>query len=105
VVSKASNEVPDTLEPSPQPGIASSTEGQQMTAPAHNEFLFDQLPAPPADTVIFENLGFAAMQRWTESPFGVRDQMLGQADDMVGVAPIDETHDHIAGMLRRQGKT
>ena len=74
-----------------------------MTALAREEH-FDDSSAPPADPVIFEHLGIAVMLCWADLPFKVRDQILNQTNDMIGVVPIHGVRDRIEGLLLRHRK-
>jgi hypothetical protein len=41
---------------------------------------------------------------WNELPFRVRDQILNQSNDMIGVAPVQGIRDRIVGLLSRYRK-
>jgi hypothetical protein len=75
-----------------------------MTALSREERLKKDLPAPPADALIFEHLGIAVMLCWAELPFKVRDQILNQANDMMGITPIPGIRDQIVRLLLRHRK-
>ena len=57
------------------------------------------------DTAIFQYLGMATMLCWTELPFKARDQILNQANDIVGVRPPLRLRDEIEGLLLRHRKS
>lgn len=58
-----------------------------------------------ADPVIFQYLGMATMLCWTELPFKARDQIINQANDIVGVRPALRLRDEIEGLLLRHRKS
>ena len=57
------------------------------------------------DPVIFQYLGMATMLCWNELPFKARDQILNQANDIVGVRPALRLRDEIEGLLLRHRKS
>jgi hypothetical protein len=57
------------------------------------------------DPVIFQYLGMATMLCWTELPFKARDQIMNQANDIVGVRPALRLRDEIEGLLLRHRKS
>src|ERR1700734_747904 len=57
------------------------------------------------DLVIFQYLGMATMLCWTELPFKARDQIMNQANDIVGVRPALRLRDEIEGLLLRHRKS
>jgi hypothetical protein len=93
------------LEPSRQWGIGFlPDQGNQMTARPREEHLPEDSSVPPADRLIFQSLGIAVMLCWNELPFRVRDQILNQSNDMIGVAPVQGIRDRIVGLLLRYRK-
>lgn len=60
-------------------------------------------PRPP-DELILQHLGTAAMLCWAELPFKAQNQILNQANDMLGFAPVDRVRDKIVGLLIRHRK-
>jgi hypothetical protein len=75
-----------------------------MTARPREKRPQEDSSEPTADRVIFEHLGIAVMLCWTDLPFKVRDQILNQANDMIGVSPIRGIRDQIVGLLLRHRK-
>jgi hypothetical protein len=75
------------------------TEGHQMTVLAKEDS-----SASPADSLIFQHLGTAVMLCWTELPLKAQEQILNQANDMIGVAPVRGIRDRIIGLLLRHRK-
>jgi hypothetical protein len=83
------------------------TKGIHMTAPRRVPI---ELPKQDSserltDTAIFQYLGMATMLCWTELPFKARDQVLNQANDIVGVRPPLRLRDEIEGLLLRHRKS
>jgi hypothetical protein len=75
------------------------TEGHQMTALAKED-----PSASPADSLIFQYLGTAVMLCWTDLPLKAREQILNQANDMIGVVPVRGIRERIVGLLLRHRK-
>jgi len=61
-------------------------------------------PVRPSDDMILQHLGTAVMLCWPQLPFGVRDQILRQADDVIGLAPIPRARDEIVRLMLRYAK-
>jgi hypothetical protein len=64
----------------------------------------DDSSATPADSLIFQYLGTAVMLCWADLPFKAREQILNQANDMIGVVPVRGIRDRIIGLLLRHRK-
>lgn len=60
--------------------------------------------ARPSDELILQHLGAAVMLCWAQLPLGTRDQILRQADDVVGFAPIPQIRSEIVRLLLRHAK-
>jgi hypothetical protein len=77
-----------------------------MTTPqrASIEFQKPDSPVPLTKPMVFQYLGMATMLCWTELPFKARDQILNQANDIVGVRPALRLRDEIEGLLLRHRK-
>lgn len=58
----------------------------------------------PSDELIFQHLGAAIVLCWAQLPPGARDQILRQADDVIGLAPIPEIRSEIVKLLLRHAK-
>ncbi len=58
----------------------------------------------PSDELIFQHLGAAVMLCWAQLPPGARDQILRQADDVIGLAPIPQIRNEIVKLLLRHAK-
>ncbi|QWG16874.1 hypothetical protein KMZ68_18040 [Bradyrhizobium sediminis] len=58
----------------------------------------------PSDELIFQHLGAAIVLCWAQLPLGARDQILRQADDVIGLAPIPEIRSEIVKLLLRHAK-
>ncbi len=58
----------------------------------------------PSDELIFQHLGAAVMLCWAQLPLGARDQILRQADDVIGLPPIPQIHNEIVQLLLRHAK-
>ena len=58
----------------------------------------------PSDESIFQHLGAAVVLCWVQLPPGARDQILRQADDVIGLAPIPEIRNEIVKLLLRHAK-
>jgi hypothetical protein len=58
----------------------------------------------PSDELILQHLGAAVMLCWAQLPLGARDQILRQADDVIGFAPIPQIRNEIVGLLLRHAK-
>lgn len=58
----------------------------------------------PSDELIFQHLGAAVMLCWAQLPLTARDQILRQADDVIGLAPIPETRNEIVKLFLRHAK-
>ena len=61
-------------------------------------------PDRPSDELIFRHLGAAVVLCWARLPPGARDQILRQADDVIGLAPIPEIRHEIVKLLLRHAK-
>ncbi len=58
----------------------------------------------PSDELIFQRLGAAVVLCWAQLPSGARDQILRQADDVIGLAPIPEIRNEIVKLLLRHAR-
>lgn len=58
----------------------------------------------PSDELIFQHLGAAVVLCWGQLPAVARDQILRQADDVIGLAPIPEIRNEIVKLLIRKAK-
>jgi hypothetical protein len=58
----------------------------------------------PSDELIHQHLGAAIVLCWAQLPPGARDQILRQADDVIGLAPIPEIRNEIVKLLLRHAK-
>jgi hypothetical protein len=58
----------------------------------------------PSDELIFQHLGAAVVLCWAQLPPGAREQILRQADDVIGLAPIPEIRTEIVKLLLRRAK-
>ena len=58
----------------------------------------------PSDKLIYQHLGAAVVLCWAKLSAGARDQILRQADDVIGVAPIPEIRSEIMKLLLRHAK-
>jgi hypothetical protein len=58
----------------------------------------------PPDELIFQHLGAAVVLCWAQLPSGARDQILRQADDVIGLAPIPGIRNEIVKLLLRRAK-
>ena len=58
----------------------------------------------PSDELIFQHLGAAVVLCWAQLPAVARDQILRQADDVIGLAPIPEIRNEIVKLLIRNAK-
>jgi hypothetical protein len=58
----------------------------------------------PSDEMILQHLGAAVMLCWAQLPLGARDQILRQADDVIGLAPIPQIRTEIVKLLLRHAK-
>jgi hypothetical protein len=56
----------------------------------------------PSDEQVFGYLGAAVVLSWARLPLGVREQILNQAGDMVGLAPV--SREDIVKLLLRHAK-
>jgi hypothetical protein len=75
-----------------------------MNARERVKFLPEDRSVAPADSLIFQHLGIAVMLCWAELPFQVRDQILNQSDDVIGVVPIRGIRDRIMALLLRHSR-
>ena len=63
-----------------------------------------RLSARPPDEMVLQHLGAAVMLCWSQLPLGVRDQILRQADDVIGLAPIPGVRNEIVKLMLRRAK-
>lgn len=61
-------------------------------------------PNRPSDELILQHLGAAVMLCWAQLPLAARDQILRQADDVIGFAPIPQVRNEIVRLLLRHAK-
>jgi len=65
------------------------------------------MPTPsdrPSDELIYQYLGAAVTLCWAELPSAARDQILRQADDVIGLAPIAQPRNEIVKLMLRRAK-
>ena len=62
------------------------------------------MPVRPCDEVVLQHLGAAVMLCWVQLPLGARDQILRQADDVIGLAPIPQVREEIVKLMLRRAK-
>ncbi len=58
----------------------------------------------PPDQLIFQHLGAAVMLCWPELPLSVREQILSQSGDVIGLVPMLHTRQEIVKLHLRQAK-
>ncbi|MDP1582785.1 MAG: hypothetical protein Q8M18_05075 [Bradyrhizobium sp.] len=58
----------------------------------------------PSDELIFQHLGATVVLCWAKLPAVAREQILRQADDVIGLAPIPEIRNEIVKLLMRNAK-
>lgn len=58
----------------------------------------------PSDELIFQHIGASVVLCWAQLPSGARDQILRQADDVIGLAPIPGIRSEIVKLLLRHAK-
>lgn len=63
-----------------------------------------RVPNRPSDEAILQHLGAAVMLCWAQLPLGARDQILRQADDVIGLAPIPQVRNEIVKLMLRHAK-
>lgn len=63
-----------------------------------------RLPNRPSDEMVLQHLGAAVMLCWAQLPLGARDQILRQADDVIGLAPIPQVRNEIVRLMLRRAK-
>jgi hypothetical protein len=67
-----------------------------------------QDPSPqrprPSDEEILQHLGAAVLLCWNQLAFRSQGQILAQANDMIGLAPIPEIRNEIVQLLLRHAK-
>lgn len=56
------------------------------------------------DEAILQHLGAAVMLCWSQLPLSARDQILRQADDVVGLAPVPRVRNEIVRLMLRHAK-
>ncbi len=61
-------------------------------------------PERSPDELILQHLGTAVMLCWAQLPLGARDQILRQADDVIGLAPIPRIRNEIVRLMLRHAK-
>lgn len=54
--------------------------------------------------LVLQHLGAAVMLSWSRLPLGAREIILGQADDVIGLAPIPQIRSEIVKLLLRNAK-
>ncbi|MCP4618803.1 MAG: hypothetical protein GY844_20510 [Bradyrhizobium sp.] len=59
-------------------------------------------PDRASDDEVFRNLGAAVVLCWTRLPLGVREQILNQAGDVIGLVPVSRKD--IVKLLLRHAK-
>jgi len=63
-----------------------------------------RMPNRPSDEMVLRHLGAAVMLCWAQLPLGARDQILRQADDVIGLAPIPHVRNEIVRLMLRRAK-
>jgi hypothetical protein len=63
-----------------------------------------RLPVRPSDEMVLQHLGAAVMLCWAQLPLGARDQILRQADDVIGLAPVPQVRNEIVKLMLRRAK-
>src|SRR5512141_1108028 len=63
-----------------------------------------RVPDRPSDEMILQHLGAAVMLCWAQLPLSVRDQILRQSDDVIGMAPIPRVRNEIVRLMLRHAK-
>ena len=58
----------------------------------------------PSDEMILRHLGAAVMLCWADLPLSARDQILRQADDVIGLAPVPQVRNEIVRLMLRHAK-
>ena len=58
----------------------------------------------PSDEMILQHLGAAVMLCWAQLPLSARDQILRQADDVIGLAPVPQVRNEIVRLMLRHAK-
>lgn len=58
----------------------------------------------PSDELIYQYLGAAVTLCWAELPSTARDQILRQADDVIGLVPIAQPRNEIVKLMLRRAK-
>jgi hypothetical protein len=58
----------------------------------------------PSDEMILQHLGAAVMLCWAQLPLSARDQILRQADDVIGLAPVPKVRNEIVRLMLRHAK-
>ena len=59
----------------------------------------------PSDQQVFQHLGAAVMLCWAVLPLGAREEILRQADDVIGLAPVPEIRQEIIKLMLRHART
>jgi hypothetical protein len=54
--------------------------------------------------MVLQHLGAAVMLCWAQLPLGARDQILRQADDVIGLAPVPQVRNEIVKLMLRRAK-
>jgi hypothetical protein len=62
------------------------------------------MPDRPSDELILQHLGAAVVLCWDKLPLAARDQILRQADDVIGMAPVPQIRNEIVGLMLRHAK-
>jgi hypothetical protein len=63
-----------------------------------------RVPDRPSDELILQNLGAAVMLCWAQLPLSTRDQILRQADDVIGLAPVPRIRNEIVRLMLRHAR-
>ena len=58
----------------------------------------------PSDEMILQHLGAAVMLCWAQLPLSARDQILRQADDVIGLTPVPQVRNEIVRLMLRHAK-
>jgi hypothetical protein len=61
-------------------------------------------PPRVPDEVILQHLGAAVMLCWSQLPLSARDQILRQADDVIGLTPVPRVRNEIVRLMLRHAK-
>jgi hypothetical protein len=63
-----------------------------------------RVPDRPSDELVLQHLGAAVMLSWSQLPLSARDQILRQADDVIGLTPVPRVRNEIVRLMLRHAK-